>query len=108
MKILSLNSQLKVPLYRQLYNEIRTAILSGRLQPGVQLPASRDLAAELKVSRNTVLNAYEQLLAEGYIHGKEGSGTFVSQLLTQSSQKLKCRFLQIHQRKFHFARARLL
>jgi GntR family transcriptional regulator / MocR family aminotransferase len=89
MKILSLNSQLKVPLYRQLYNEIRTAILSGRLQPGVQLPASRDLAAELKVSRNTVLNAYEQLLAEGYIHGKEGSGTFVSQLLTQSSQKLK-------------------
>jgi GntR family transcriptional regulator/MocR family aminotransferase len=66
------------PLFRQLYESLRGAALSGRLGAGVRLPATRVLAAELGVSRNTVLNAYEQLLAEGYLVGRTGSGTFVA------------------------------
>ena len=65
------------PLHRQLYAELRSAILSKRLPPGTRLPATRVLSRELSVSRNTVLEAYEQLLAEGYLRGRVGAGTFV-------------------------------
>jgi GntR family transcriptional regulator/MocR family aminotransferase len=66
------------PFYRQIYETIRRSILSGGLPLGRQLPASRLLAKQLGVSRMTVVNAYEQLLAEGYLEGKIGAGTFVS------------------------------
>src|ERR671930_2725643 len=66
------------PLYRQIYEAIRTAILSGEFGPGKRLAATRAMARELGVSRITVLNAYEQLLAEGYLDGKIGAGTFVA------------------------------
>jgi GntR family transcriptional regulator/MocR family aminotransferase len=69
------------PLFRQLYEGLRERILEGTLAPGMRVPASRRLAGELGVSRNTVLNAYEQLLAEGYLEGKEGSGTYVPRTL---------------------------
>jgi GntR family transcriptional regulator/MocR family aminotransferase len=69
------------PLYRQLYDALRDAILGGRLAPGARLPATRALAAQLGVSRNTVVNAFEQLLAEGYISGRTGSGTYVAATL---------------------------
>lgn len=62
----------------RLYLAVRQAILTGRLHPGSELPSSRALAAELGVGRNTVVRAYEQLLAEGYLSGRPGSGTFVS------------------------------
>ena len=64
-------------LHRQLYDELRAAILGKRLPAGTRLPATRTLARELAVSRNTVLEAYEQLLAEGYLRGRVGAGTFV-------------------------------
>ncbi len=67
-----------LPLYRQIYESIRRAILSGRLAPGSRLPASRALAGQLSVSRLTVVNAFEQLLAEGYLEGRTGAGTFVA------------------------------
>jgi GntR family transcriptional regulator/MocR family aminotransferase len=70
-----------VPLYRQLYEGIRRAILAGQLKAGTRLPSTRELAFELKISRNTVMNAFEQLLAEGYVEGHTGSGTFVSRTL---------------------------
>jgi GntR family transcriptional regulator/MocR family aminotransferase len=70
-----------IPLHRQLYEGLRGAILSGRLSAGTRLPATRLLARELQVSRNTVLNAFEQLLAEGYVEGQMGSGTYVSHVL---------------------------
>jgi GntR family transcriptional regulator/MocR family aminotransferase len=70
-------------LFRQLYEGLRQSILDGRLAPGVRLPATRGLAEELGVSRNTVLNAYEQLLAEGYLEGKAGSGTYVPRTLPE-------------------------
>jgi GntR family transcriptional regulator/MocR family aminotransferase len=66
------------PLHRQLYGQIRTAILAGRLPPGAQLPSSRLLAAELGCARGTVLLAVDQLTAEGYVRSAGGSGTFVA------------------------------
>ena len=78
---LSLDTSSRVPLYRQLYEGLREAILSGRLRPRARLQLTRELAAELGVSRNTVMNAFEQLLAEGYLEGQVGSGTYVSRAL---------------------------
>jgi GntR family transcriptional regulator/MocR family aminotransferase len=66
-----------VPYYTQIYDGYRMAILSGRLGPGQRLPSTRTLAAELQISRLPVLNAFEQLLHEGYLEGKVGSGTYV-------------------------------
>jgi GntR family transcriptional regulator/MocR family aminotransferase len=66
------------PLFRQLYVHLKTAILDGRIGAGVRLPATRTLCDLLGVSRQTVLAAYEQLMAEGYLAGTVGKGTFVS------------------------------
>jgi GntR family transcriptional regulator / MocR family aminotransferase len=77
---------LNVPLYWQLYTNLRAAILGGRLKKGAKLPSTRALAEELNVSRNTVLNAYQQLLAEGYLESVEASGTFVASILPESLQ----------------------
>ncbi len=69
------------PLHRQLYSQVRDAVLSGRLAPGTRLPSSRSLAGEVACSRNTVVNAFEQLLSEGYLEGRTGAGTYVSTVL---------------------------
>ncbi|HEV8580302.1 MAG TPA: PLP-dependent aminotransferase family protein [Thermoanaerobaculia bacterium] len=67
-----------VPLHAQLYEQLRGAMLSGRLAPGTRLPSTREMARELGVARNTVLNAFDQLGAEGYLEGRVGDGTYVS------------------------------
>jgi len=77
-----------VPLYRQIYESIRRAILSGELAAGARLPASRVLAKQLSVSRLTVVNAFEQLLAEGYLEGKTGAGTFVASKIPEDLLQL--------------------
>src|SRR5919197_1431605 len=69
------------PLYQALYFHLRAAILSGELKSGMKLQSTRALAEELNISRNTVLTAYRQLLAEGYLESSEGSGTFVAHVL---------------------------
>jgi GntR family transcriptional regulator/MocR family aminotransferase len=66
------------PLFRQLYLPLKEAILAGDVGAGVRLPATRELGRLLSVSRQTVLAAYEQLMAEGYLQGAVGKGTFVS------------------------------
>lgn len=71
-------------LHKRVYNALRLAILDGSLPPLSRLPPSRDLAQELALSRNTVLTVYEQLLAEGYITSRPGSGTFVARTLPDS------------------------
>jgi GntR family transcriptional regulator/MocR family aminotransferase len=68
----------EAPLHRQVYEGIRSAILTGRLRPGDRLPATRALAGQLALSRQTITEAYEQLRTEGYIHGRQGAGTFVA------------------------------
>lgn len=67
-------------LSRQLYQALRIRVLDGRLASGTRLPASRDLAAALAISRNSVVRAYDQLYAEGFIEGRVGDGTYVAQL----------------------------
>jgi GntR family transcriptional regulator/MocR family aminotransferase len=66
------------PAYRRLAEAIRDGILSGRFRPGEKLPPTRTLAANLSLARNTILEAYEQLIAEGYLTARHGSGTFVA------------------------------
>jgi len=79
--MISLDERDPRPLYRQLYDAIRHAILTGELTTGARLPATRELAQGLGISRSTVMNAFEQLLHEGYIYGRIGSGTYVASTL---------------------------
>lgn len=71
------------PLYRQLYEKLRQQILTGAFGAGQQIPSSRALATDLCISRNTVVNAIEQLIAEGYLEGEAGSGTFVAEVVPE-------------------------
>jgi GntR family transcriptional regulator/MocR family aminotransferase len=66
------------PLYRQLYEGYREAIVERRLRAGQRLPSTRSLASELGISRIPVLTAFAQLLAEGYLESQVGAGTFVA------------------------------
>lgn len=76
--LLAVDHRSPVPLQRQLYDAVRSAILGGRLRPGDRVPATRGLATTLGISRVTAALAYEQLVAEGYLDTKRGGGTFVS------------------------------
>src|SRR3954465_12698097 len=75
---LSVDRDIDEPIHRQGGEGLRRGILEGRLRPGQRIPSTRALAADLGVSRLPVLSAYEQLLHEGYLVGRTGSGTFVS------------------------------
>lgn len=70
------------PLHRQLYHCFRNMILHGELAAGTKLPSTRTLAKDLAVSRNTVVTAFEQLVAEGFLEMKVGVGTLVAAILT--------------------------
>jgi GntR family transcriptional regulator / MocR family aminotransferase len=72
-------------LATQVAAELRTAIRSGRLAAGVRLPASRDLAGDLGTSRGVVVEAYQQLVAEGFLVARQGSGTRVADVLAAAS-----------------------
>ncbi len=69
------------PLYSQVYEAFRAAIVGRKLRAGERIPSTRGLCSELRISRIPVLNAYAQLLAEGYFKSRVGSGTFVSSSL---------------------------
>ncbi|EKQ55913.1 MULTISPECIES: PLP-dependent aminotransferase family protein [unclassified Clostridium] len=77
------------PLYVQIYNVLRKDIISGQLPEGSKLVSTRNLAASLSVSRNTVESAYLQLCSEGYISSKAGSGFIVEKLDNSIVSKLK-------------------
>ncbi len=74
---LSMDRNSPIPLHHQVYEELRCAILTGRLGPGDRVPSSRSLSRSLAISRTTVTQGYEQLLSEGYLETRSGSGTFV-------------------------------
>jgi GntR family transcriptional regulator / MocR family aminotransferase len=76
-------------LHRQLYDQLREAILSGRLSAGARLPSTREMAEELSLARNTVLNAFDQLYAEGYLVTRVGDGTYVSRELPDNLLRVK-------------------
>ncbi|NEP17378.1 MAG: GntR family transcriptional regulator, partial [Leptolyngbya sp. SIO4C1] len=72
------------PLYRQLYEQLRQAILQGRLRSQQRLPSTRSLAQSLGVSRMTVTQSYDQLISEGYLETRPGAGTYVCQQLPET------------------------
>src|SRR5439155_6219597 len=75
--VISVDRRAAKPLYQQIYDSFRTRIIDGQLRPAQLVPSSRELARELRVSRLPVLNAYAQLIAEGYFESRAGAGTFV-------------------------------
>jgi GntR family transcriptional regulator/MocR family aminotransferase len=77
---LNLDRKSPVSLTAQLINELRNKILSSQLAAGERLCATRELAMELGLARNTVITAYEQLISEGYLESRTGSGTYVANL----------------------------
>ena len=79
--LIPLDRQARMPLYRQIYGGLRAAIVERLLRSGQRLPSTRALAVELGVSRIPVLEAFEQLLAEGYCESRIGCGTFVAAAL---------------------------
>jgi GntR family transcriptional regulator/MocR family aminotransferase len=83
LPMVAVDRTLAAPLHRQIYDGFRGAILERRLRPGQRIPSSRVLAAEIRVSRFPVLNAYAQLLAEGYLESRVGAGTVVSTSLPE-------------------------
>src|SRR5207245_10005102 len=89
---ISLDRTLPLPLYKQLYDAIRHAILRGTLTKRLRLPSTRLFATELHVSRNIVVIAFEQLLAEGYIESKTGAGTFVTKTLPDEVLQVQSQF----------------
>jgi GntR family transcriptional regulator/MocR family aminotransferase len=69
------------PLHRQIYEALKSGIREGQFRPGTRLPSTRALCADLRVSRNTVMAAYEQLLAEGYATSRERATTLVADVV---------------------------
>jgi GntR family transcriptional regulator len=86
-----------VPIYRQIQDQVRYGIASGRLRPGEQLPTVRALAVDLSVNPNTVIKAYTELERQGLLTTEQGSGTFVAPLpavgLTPGDREAKLRAL---------------
>jgi DNA-binding transcriptional regulator YhcF (GntR family) len=82
---LGLERSSNVPLHVQLGRQLRHMILSGRVAPGARLPSTRALAVELGVSRATSVLAYDQLVSEGYLEGRQGSGAFTAPSLGERS-----------------------
>src|SRR5262245_47313616 len=80
---LALDAGARDPIHLQLRNQIRRAILEGRLRPGERVPSTRGLAGSLGIGRNTVASAYDQLASEGYLAAAVGSGTRVSRTLPE-------------------------
>src|SRR5215470_3272767 len=68
----------RTPLTRQIYMQVRSAVLSGALRPGTRMLSSRAMASKLGVARASIVSAYEHLRAEGYVESRHGSGTFIS------------------------------
>jgi GntR family transcriptional regulator/MocR family aminotransferase len=79
MMYLNIQKELGSPLIKQIYEQLRSMILNGELKADEKLSSTREMAKDLNVSRNTVMTAYDMLIAEGYITSVPGSGIFISQ-----------------------------
>jgi GntR family transcriptional regulator/MocR family aminotransferase len=77
-------------LTRQIYMQVRSAVMSGALGPGARVPSSRTMASKLGVARTSVVLAYQQLLGEGYVESRWGSSTFISGHLTGLASRRRC------------------
>ncbi len=68
-----------VPVYRQIVNQVKCLVASGRLRPGQELPPIRVLAQQLAINPNTVVHAYAELEQEGVVECRHGSGTYIAE-----------------------------
>jgi GntR family transcriptional regulator/MocR family aminotransferase len=91
LPVAAIDTKSRTPLYRQLYESYRDAIVERRLRAGQRMPSTRTIAAELRISRIPVLNAFEQLLAEGYFESRVGSGTYVARTLPEELSRAALR-----------------
>lgn len=91
---IELDADNSATLQQQLFDQLRGAILAGRLPAGARLPSSRALRAQLGVSRNTVALAYARLHSEGYVETRNGIGTFVNQTLPEDALRSRRRGLR--------------
>ena len=91
------------PLTRQIYSWFRQAILQGTMRSGERLPSTRELAEQLHVSRTVAVLAYEQLLAEGFIAGRGGSGTYVSEGLATGQRSAQAKLAKVKLSSFGHA-----
>jgi GntR family transcriptional regulator / MocR family aminotransferase len=82
--VIAVDRKASKPLHKQIYDGFRLVIVHGDMRPGQRVPSSRTLSVELGISRIPVLNAYAQLLAEGYFESRKGAGTFVSESLPEN------------------------
>jgi GntR family transcriptional regulator/MocR family aminotransferase len=78
MTFINIHKNIGKTIYSQLYEQLKNGVYSGMLMPGDRLPSSREMSLELKVSRNTVLQVFDQLRMEGFFESKIGAGTFIS------------------------------
>lgn len=82
-----------IPIYRQIMDEISGQIISGKLNPGQQLPSVREMAQNFQVNPNTIARAYQELEREGIVFTRRGQGTFVSEkeaiLVTLKQEKVE-------------------
>jgi GntR family transcriptional regulator / MocR family aminotransferase len=85
--VISVDRKSARPLHRQIYDAFRSMIVAGGLSSGQQIPSTRTLASELGISRIPILNAYGQLLAEGYFEARVGAGTFVCRSLAGQASR---------------------
>ena len=107
LSLIQLDAKAKKPLYQQLYEAIRLSILDKKLAAGTKLPSHRDLADLLGVSRNTLVNALDQLVAEGYLATRVGAGTFVTTELPEFSvQAMRMRGVEGEKRLLRLRSAR--
>jgi len=83
LNMVRLDRRQRASLQAQLYRQIRELIISGQLKPGVRVPSTRDLVDQLGVSRNTIVYAMDQLVSEGYLNSRVGSGIYVAKLQTR-------------------------
>ena len=82
------------PFYRQIIDQIKFGIASGHLKIGEQLPTVRSLAVDLKVNLNTVAKAYKELEIQNILETQQGTGTFISEIDIQISDKERNKKLQ--------------
>ena len=87
--VLALNRDSHTPLYTQIVTELRRMIVDGSLKAGDRLPANRELAKTLGVNRNTVTSAYAELIADGLVTSRVGSGTYISDVPASSPSRIR-------------------
>lgn len=90
---IQLDTKSGVPFYRQVIDQVKSAIAIGRLQPGDRLPTVRQLAVDLSVNPNTVSRCYRELELTGLVETQMGSGTFVSQKKVERDEVERQRIL---------------